>query len=462
MAMDAAMEAKNEWESLPWATRASLFMSIASLISGKYRYLMNASTMLGQSKNAFQAEIDAPCEVVDFLRFGVYYADQIYRQQPEASPEGEALNRLVYRPLEGFVLAVSPFNFTALGANLSTAPAIMGNTVVWKPATTSLLSNYYFMRILTEAGLPAGVINFVPCRGADIGRYVANDSRMAGFHFTGSTEVFRSVWKRIGENIDNYYSYPRLVGETGGKGFLFAHKSADISALISALVRGAFEYSGQKCSALSRAFIPVSIWAQVKERLLKETAKLRAGDVEDFSNFLNAVIDKTSFDKLTKCIDEAKASPDAEVLCGGYDGSVGYFIYPAIIQAKKKEYPTMLEELFGPVLSIYVYDDNDIEEMLKYCDKSTPYALTGSVFAQDRTALAFMESKLLNAAGVFYINDKPTGAVVGQHPFGGSRSSGTNEKTSHPQNLSRWTTAVSVKERITLEEGISYPFMAEK
>ena len=460
LAIERAMAAKQSWEELPWEHRASVFLRAAELIRGKYRYQLNAATMLGQGKVAYQAEIDAPCEITDFLRFNVYYADSIFRNQPENKPA--VWNRMVYRPLEGFVLAVSPFNFTAIGGNLATAPAIMGNTVLWKPASTAVLSNYYLMRVFLEAGLPAGVIQFVPACGSAISRFVISDPRLAGFHFTGSTGVFGSVWRQVGEHIEQYRSYPRLVGETGGKDYIFAHSSADVPALVSAMARGAFEYQGQKCSALSRCFIPQSIWPEVERRLLDVVKGLHTGDVCDFRNFLGAVIDRNAFDELVKYIDAAKASPDAEVLCGGYDGSHGYFVYPTVIRARKKEYPTMLEELFGPVLTVYVYPDEELGEMLDYCNASTPYALTGAIFASDRLAIAEMERRLRHSAGNFYINDKPTGAVVGQQPFGGARGSGTNDKAGSSLNLLRWTSVCTVKECYAPTSEIGYPFMQEE
>ena len=460
MAVEAALAAKESWEMMPWEHRSAIFLHAAELLTKKHRALISAATMLGQSKVAYQAEIDAHCELGDFLRFNAYYMDQIYRQQPESSP-GE-WNRLSYRPLEGFVLAVTPFNFTAIGGNLCTAPAMAGNTVLWKPSQTAALSNYYVMKILIEAGLPAGVINFVPSSGADISRYVVSDPNMSGFHFTGSTGVFNTVWQSIGENIKSYYSYPRLVGETGGKDFIFAHKSANIPALVAAMVRGAFEYQGQKCSALSRAFIPASIWPDLKEQLLAETAQLKVGDTSDFRNFMGAVIDKASFDQLKTNIDDARNSADAEVLCGGYDDSKGYFVYPTIIEAKNKTYKTMLEELFGPVLTVFVYPDEELDDTLRFCDESTPYALTGAIFAQDRQAIVYMERMLRKAAGNFYINDKPTGAVVGQQPFGGARTSGTNDKAGSALNLYRWMSLRTVKENFNPPEEITYPFMAEE
>lgn len=459
-AMDSAMAAKANWETMPWVHRAAIFQRAAHLISSRYRYQLNAATMLGQSKTAYQAEIDAPCEITDFLHFNIYYADNIYREQPEN--KAAVWNRMVYRPLEGFVLAISPFNFTAIGGNLATAPAIMGNTVLWKPAATAVLSNYYLMKVFMEAGLPAGVINFIPASGPDVSQYVISDPRMAGFHFTGSTGVFETIWKHVGENIASYNSYPRLVGETGGKDYVFAHPSADVPSLVSALVRGAFEYQGQKCSALSRCFIPSSLWPRIKEDLLQKTAELKVGDVRDFRNFMGAVIDKKSFSMLKEYIDAAQASRDAEVLCGGYDDSKGWFVYPTIIQAKKKDYPTMVEELFGPVLTLYVYDDEDLDDMLQYCDSSTSYALTGAIYAQDREAIVYMEDKLRHSAGNFYINDKPTGAVVGQQPFGGARGSGTNDKAGSPLNLYRWTSVCTVKECFEPTAQILYPYMSEE
>jgi 1-pyrroline-5-carboxylate dehydrogenase len=459
MAVEAAMAAKEAWELMPWEHRSAIFTRAAQLLSGRHRALINAATMLGQSKTAYQAEIDSTCEVVDFLRFNAYFADQIYKQQPE-SVQG-IWNRISYRPLEGFVLAVTPFNFTAIGANLCTSPALVGNTVLWKPASTAVLSNYYFMKVLMEAGLPAGVINFIPSSGSDM-HHVILDPRLGGFHFTGSTEVFSGVWRQVGENIAKYRSYPRLVGETGGKDFIFAHSSADVPTLVSAMVRGAFEYQGQKCSAMSRTFIPESIWADVKGPLLSETAKLKMGDVRDFRNFMGALIDKKAFEPVKKAIDEANASPDADVLCGGYDDSVGYFVSPTIILAKDRSYPTMSEELFAPVLTIFVYPDDRLDETLRFCDESTPYALTGAVFANDRQAIAHIEQALRHAAGNFYINDKPTGAVVGQQPFGGARGSGTNDKAGSALNLYRWMSLCTVKENFAPPMEIPYPYMAEE
>ena len=423
LAIAAAEAARREWEHMPWEHRASIFLKAADLLTGKYRAKLAASCMLGQSKNPFQAEIDIICELADFLRFNPYYLQEIYKQQP-LSTDG-VWNRVEYRALDGFVAAITPFNFTSIGGNLCTAPAMAGNTVLWKPSSTAVLSNYYFMQILMEAGLPAGVINFLPCRGADFGKIVINHPKMAGFHFTGSTNVFNSIWSQVGQNIANYVTYPRLVGETGGKDFIFAHKSADVEALTSALVLGSFEYQGQKCSAASRAYIPASLWTEVKPRLKKAVAAVTMGDVWDFRNLMNAVIDRNSFNNIKNYVDYAKASPDAEVILGGgCDDSVGFFVEPTVILAKTPTFKTMVEEIFGPVLTIYVYPDAELEETLQACDTATVYGLTGAVFAQDRSAIIKIAEALDHAAGNFYINDKPTGAVVGQQPFGGSRASG--------------------------------------
>ena len=458
-AVEASMRAKAEWEAMPWEHRAAVFLKAADLLAGPWRDRVNAATMLGQSKTAFQAEIDSACELADFLRFNVYFTQQIYAEQPNNTPG--VWNRTEYRPLDGFVAAISPFNFTSIGGNLCTAPAIAGNTVVWKPASTAVLSNYYFCKVLEEAGLPAGVINFVPCRGTDVSKYILTDPRLAGFHFTGSTEVFRSVWSLVGEHIGSYINYPRLVGETGGKDFVFAHKSAQVAPLVTALVRGAFEYQGQKCSAASRAFIPASLWPQVKERMLGEISKLKVGDIQDFSNFMGAVIDANSFETIKGFIDRANQSPEAEVLCGGYDDSKGWFISPTVIQAQKADYESMVKEIFGPVLTVYVYPDEELEKTLELCDTATPYALTGAIFAQDRQAIVEMERRLSNAAGNFYINDKPTGAVIGQQPFGGARASGTNDKAGSLLNMYRWISPRTLKESFVPAETVSYPFMEE-
>jgi len=455
----AALAAKAAWAGMPWEHRASIFLKAADLLTGPWRDRVNAATMLGQSKTCYQAEIDSACELADFLRFNVYYAQEIMKQQPNNAPA--VWNRTEYRPLDGFVAAVTPFNFTSIGGNLSTAPAIMGNVVIWKPSSTAVLSNYYFMKLLEEAGLPAGVINFVPCRGADLSKYVLTDPDMAGFHFTGSTEVFSSVWKLVGGNIHAYRNYPRLVGETGGKDFVFAHPSADADALVSALIRGSFEYQGQKCSAASRAYIPESLWGIVKDKLLSEVAKLKVGDVTDFTSFIGAVIDKKSFDNIKAYVDYAKASPDAEVLCGSLDDSIGYFVKPTVILAKAPDFKTMVEEIFGPVLTIYVYPDEALDETLKACDAASPYALTGAIFAKDREAIVRMEKALSGAAGNFYINDKPTGAVIGQQPFGGARASGTNDKAGSMLNLYRWISPRVIKENFLPAVEIGYPFMKE-
>ncbi len=420
MAIESSLEAKEKWLSMSWLERASIFMKAAELISKKYRYVINAATMLGQGKNAFQAEIDATGEVVDFLRYNVYFAAQIYDQQPKS--ETDTLNRLEYRPLEGFVFAVSPFNFTAIGSNLTTAPAMMGNTIVWKPATTPLLSNYYLMKIYEEAGLPAGVINFIPGQGSLIGNNVLNHKYLAGIHFTGDTDTFKGLWKKVGENLDNYVSYPKLVGETGGKGFIFAHQSADSLELATSMVKGAFEYQGQKCSACSRAYIPKSLWQNVKNHLVAMLSEIKMGDVMDFDNYMNAVIDDGSYINIMNYIDIVKKSNDAEIIFGGKgDKSKGYFIEPTVVLAHTAHFTTMEEEIFGPVLTVYVYEDDKFEETLDICDKTSPYALTGAIFAKDRETLIEMCRKLRYAAGNFYYNDKPSGAMVGLQPFGGAR-----------------------------------------
>ena len=458
-AIAAAEKAKTAWEAMPFEHRAAVFLKAAELLTGPYRDKINAATMLGQSKTVYQAEIDSACELADFFRYNAYYASQIYREQPQNSKG--VWNRVTYRALDGFVLAVTPFNFTSIGGNLPTAPALMGNTVLWKPSSTAVLSNYYLMQLLEEAGLPAGVINFIPSRGADVSRYVLTSPQLAGFHFTGSTDVFRSVWETVGANIRTYASYPRLVGETGGKDFIFAHPTADADALTAAMVRGAYEYQGQKCSAASRAFIPRSLWPRVKEQALGIIETLKVGDVTDFTTFLSAVIDEASFDNIAKHIDLANASPDAAVLCGGYDKSRGYFIYPTLIEAKTPDFVTMQKELFGPVLTVYVYEDERLSETLALCDKGSPYALTGAIFASDRAAIVQMEAALANCAGNFYINDKPTGAVVGQQPFGGARASGTNDKAGSSLNLYRWVSPRAIKETMCPSAAIVYPYMSE-
>lgn len=460
LAIDAALAAKEAWSEMPWEHRAAIFLKSADLLAGPWRNRINAATMLGQSKTVFQAEIDSACELCDFFRYNTYFADQIYSQQPE-SAHG-VWNRLEYRPLDGFVMAITPFNFTSIGGNLPSAPALMGNVSLWKPSSTAVLSNYYVMRMFMEAGLPDGVINFIPSRGTDISKYVLTHPMLAGFHFTGSTEVFSGVWTTVGNNIATYAGYPRIVGETGGKDFIFAHKTADVNGLVAAMVRGAYEYQGQKCSAASRAFIPASIWDDVKNGMTAIMDTLKQGDVRDFSTFLSAVIDKNSFDNIAKYIDLANESPDAEVIRGGYDGSQGYFIKPTLIRALKPDFPTMIKELFGPVLTVYVYDDEKLDETLEICDTATAYALTGAIWAQDRDALVHMEKKLRNAAGNFYINDKPTGAVVGQQPFGGARASGTNDKAGSALNLYRWCSPRCIKETFAPSTDITYPYMMEE
>ena len=459
LAIDASIKAQKEWRSLRWEERAGIFLKAAELLSTKYRYAINAGSMLSTSKTAFQAEIDAACELIDFLRFNVYYAQQIYQEQPLHHSKG-IWNYVQQRPLEGFVLAVTPFNFTAIAGNLPTSPAIMGNVAIWKPASSCVYTPYLFMKILQEAGLPDGVINFVPGPGSVVGPLCMDSADFAGIHFTGSTAVFQDMWKTVGSNIEKYKSYPRIVGETGGKDFIFAHNSADVKALATALVRGAFEYQGQKCSAASRAYIPRSIWDAVNTELGEQVGRIKMGPTDDFSCFFNAVIDKGAFADITEYIDYAKQSEDAEIIYGGnYDDSVGYFIEPTVILAKKPDFRTMEEEIFGPVLTLYIYDDEKYEETLELCDQTSPYALTGAVFATERTAVSLAMAKLENAAGNFYVNDKPTGAVVGQQPFGGGRASGTNDKAGSYTNLLRWVSPRTVKENFVPPTDFPYPFM---
>ncbi|WP_149524879.1 L-glutamate gamma-semialdehyde dehydrogenase [Sphingobacterium hotanense] len=461
-AIDAALAAKNDWENLPWEQRAAIFLKAAELISSKYRYKLNAATMLGQSKNAYQAEIDSACEIADFLRFNVKYMSEIYQQQPPISPKN-VWNRVEQRPLEGFVFALTPFNFTAIAGNLPTSAAMMGNVVVWKPSNTQIYSANVLMQIFKEAGVPDGVINLVYVSGPEAGDVIFKHPDFAGIHFTGSTGVFQDIWKTIGENIHVYKTYPRIVGETGGKDFILAHPSADLDVLNTALVRGAFEFQGQKCSAASRAYVPKSLWEDLKKSMERDIKSFRIGGTEDFSNFINAVIDEKSFDKITKYIDRAKESKDAEVVIGGeYDKSKGYFIHPTVILAKKGDYETLSEELFGPVLTIYVYDDNKWEETLKLVDETSIYALTGSIIAQDRYAIEEATHYLRNAAGNFYINDKCTGAVVGQQPFGGARGSGTNDKAGSMINLLRWVSPRTIKETFNPDTDYRYPFLSEE
>ena len=457
-AIAAALVARKAWTEMPMEHRVSIFLKAADLIAGPMRYKVNAATMLGQSKTVYQAEIDT-CELIDFLRFNVYYLQQIYDRQPNNTPN--VWNRIEYRPLEGFVTAISPFNFTSIGANLPTAPAIAGNVVLWKPATTAVLSNYYVMQALMAAGLPAGVINFVPSRGSDMSKYVLSDPNLAGFHFTGSTEVFSGVYSLVGENIKKYKTYPRLVGETGGKDFIFAHNSADVPGLVAALTRASYEYQGQKCSAASRAFVPASIWPQVKEGMLAEIEKIKIGDITDFTNLMGAVIDASAFKTNKEYIDYAKASEDAEVICGGYDDSKGYFVYPTLIEAKKPDFKTMVEEIFGPVMTVYVYPDDKLDETLASCDTATSYGLSGAIFADDRESIVKMEDALKGTAGNFYINDKPTGAVIGQQPFGGARASGTNDKAGSEINMYRWLSPRTIKELRVPCLDVTYPYMVE-
>jgi len=457
-AIDAALEAKDSWASMPWQARSAIFLKAAELLAGPYRDKMNAATMLAQSKNAMQAEIDAACEMVDFFKFNVQFMSEIYAQQPPENSPG-VWNQLEYRPLEGFVFALTPFNFTSICANLCAAPAMMGNTVVWKPAETQIYSAQVIMELFKEAGLPDGVINLVFVDGPTTGDVVFNHKDFAGIHFTGSTGVFRHIWKTIGNNIEKYRSYPRIVGETGGKDFVMVHKSANVKQVNTALVRGSFEYQGQKCSAASRAYIPKSMWPELKPMLIENTDKLKMGTTEDFSNFVNAVIDRKSFTKLAKYIDEAKAASDAEVIAGGsYDDTEGYFVRPTIIETSNPKYATMCDELFGPVLTIHVYEDDKFEETMELLDSTSEYALTGSIFAQDRNDINLALYKLRNAAGNFYINDKPTGAVVGQQPFGGARGSGTNDKAGSTVNLLRWTSMRTIKETFVAPKSYEYPF----
>jgi 1-pyrroline-5-carboxylate dehydrogenase len=460
MAIEASLQAHKLWESFSWFERASITLKAAELIAKKYRSRINAATMLGQGKSAYQAEIDATCETTDFLRFNAHYISDIYHEQPHSDPG--IINRLEYRPLEGFVFAVSPFNFTAIASNLNLAPILMGNTTVWKPASTSVLSNYVLMEIFREAGLPDGVINFIPGQGAMIGNTVFNHKYLAGLHFTGSNGTFNNLWLSAAGNLAKYRSYPRIVGETGGKDFILVHESADADEVATAMVRGAFEYQGQKCSAASRAYIPESLWPGIKERIGDMISAITIGDVRDFSNFMNAVIDEKSFNNIVEYIEGAKKSPDAEVIFGGgYDKTKGYFIEPTIIQANDPHYVTMEEEIFGPVLTVFVYRNNKFSDTLDIVDETSPYGLTGSIFAKDRYVLTQAADHLKYAAGNLYFNDKPTGAVVGQQPFGGSRQSGTNDKSGSHLNLLRWTNPRTIKETLIPPTDFRYPFMKE-
>lgn len=460
MAVSAAMEASRSWANTPWTIRASILLKAAELISTKYRSRVNASTMLGQSKNIFQSEIDAVCETIDFLKYNVSYAGKIYQFQPKSA--FNQLNRMEFRPLEGFVFAVSPFNFTSIAANLNSAPVMMGNTTVWKPATTALLSNHYLMQILMEAGLPDGVINFVPGQGSMMGKEVLASPDMAGIHFTGSNNTFNTLWSQVAENLKSYKSYPRLIGETGGKDFIFAHPSADTTELAANAIMGAFEYQGQKCSAASRMYIPESLWDETTRKMVEMAEEITVGDVKDPKNFMNAVIDKKAFDSISSYIDYARESPDAEIITGGtYDDSQGYFIRPTIIVTSNPRFKTMEEEIFGPVLTLYRYKDNELDQTIELCDTTSPYGLTGAVFSRDRLAAARICNKLRYAAGNFYINDKPTGAIVGLQPFGGSRGSGTNDKAGGEFNLIRWVTPRTIKETFIPATGYKYPYMKE-
>src|SRR2546428_98306 len=459
-AIAAAREAWRDWSAWGFEQRAAVFLKAADLLATRYRPIVNGATMLGQSKTAHQAEIDAACELIDFFRFNVHYAERIYAEQP-LSVAG-VWNYLDYRPLEGFVYAITPFNFTSIGGNLPTAPAIMGNTVVWKPAATAVLSNYFIMRLLAEAGLPPGVINFVPGPSVQVSERVLADRAFAGIHFTGSTEVFQALWKQAAANLTSYAAYPRLVGETGGKDFILAHPSADPDVLATGMLRGAFEYQGQKCSAASRAYVPDALWSQVRDRMLEMLAEVKVGDPADFRNFMGAVIDRKAFDKIKAYIDAAKQAPGVKVLFGGgADDTDGYFIEPTVLEAQDPAYRTMCEEIFGPVLSVHVYPAARWAETLRLVDETSPYALTGAIFARDRRAVEEAKDVLRYAAGNFYVNDKPTGAVVGQQPFGGARASGTNDKAGSLLNLIRWVSPRALKENFVPPPSFRYPFMAE-
>lgn len=459
-AIDAALGAKEAWANLSWEHRASIFLKAADLLAGPYRAKINASTMLAQSKNAFQAEIDAACEFIDFLKFNVQYMTQIYADQPGSNPG--MWNRLEYRPLEGFVFAITPFNFTSIAGNLPASAALMGNTTIWKPAYTQVYSAQVIMEVFEEAGLPPGVINLILVDGPDAGDVIFNHPDFAGLHFTGSTAVFQHLWKTIGTNIHKYKSYPRIVGETGGKDFIIAHSSSNAKEVSTAITRGAFEFQGQKCSAASRAYIPSNIWDEVKSGIVADLKTFKMGDPEDFSNFINAVIDERAFDKIADFIDQAKNSSDAEIIAGGgYDKSKGYFIEPTVVVTKDPKFTTMCEEIFGPVMTIYVYEPEDFEKTLELVDSTSPYALTGAIFSKDRYAAELATKKLVNAAGNFYINDKPTGAVVGQQPFGGGRASGTNDKAGSMINLLRWVSPRTIKETFVPAKDYKYPFLNE-
>ncbi len=458
LAIDAAAKAWDDWSRWPWEERAGVVLRAAELLAGPWRDTLNASTMLGQSKTAYQAEIDAACESIDFLRFNVEFMTRIYSEQPISS-QG-VWNRMEYRPLEGFVFAVTPFNFTAIAANLTSSPALMGNTVVWKPAGTAMLSAFYVMRLFQEAGLPDGVINLLYGPGATIGDAALGSKHLAGIHFTGSTPVFNGMWRNVGENMASYRNYPRIVGETGGKDFIVAHPSADLEALATAIVRGSFEYQGQKCSAASRVYAPSNLWPELRERLQEQVATIKMGDVADFSNFMGAVIDGASFRTQVDAIEEAKANAESDIIVGGgYDDSRGFFVQPTVIETRDPNFRLMRDELFGPVVTTYVYDEKKFDDTLELIDRSAPYGLTGAVFSEDRAAIETAKSRLRYAAGNFYVNDKPTGAVVGQQPFGGSRASGTNDKAGSMWNLIRWVSPRSIKETFTPPRDYRYPFM---
>ncbi len=459
-AVKSAVEAQRDWGHWRFEDRAAVFLKAAELLATVHRQLLNASTMLGQSKTAFQAEIDSACELIDFLRFNVHYAERIYREQPESA--AGTWNRLDHRPLEGFVYAITPFNFTAIGGNLPTAPALMGNAVVWKPAGSATLSNWHFYRLLAEAGLPPGVINFLPGDAIAVSRTLLADRHLAGIHFTGSTAVFQSLWRTVGENLEQYAGYPRIVGETGGKDFIVAHRSADAEALAVAMVRGAYEYQGQKCSAASRAYVPDTLWPEVRDRVVGMIGDIRMGDVADFRNFMGAVIDRRAFERIRGYLDQAKQDPGVRIVAGGgTDDSVGWFVEPTLLQVEDPAYRTMCEEIFGPVLTVHVYPAAKWSETLALVDRTGPYALTGAIFSQDRAAVAEADRALRYSAGNYYVNDKPTGAVVGQQPFGGGRASGTNDKAGSVLNLLRWVSPRAIKETFAPPKDYRYPFMAE-
>ncbi len=460
-AVDAAEKAKRQWGEMPWDSRAIVFLKAAELLAGKYRQTLNAATMLNMSKTPNQAEVDSACELIDFWRFNPHFMEEVYGDQPMSTPG--VLNYMEHRPLDGFVMALTPFNFTCIAGNLPTAPALMGNTVVWKPASAAVLPAYFIMKILEEAGLPPGVINMVLGPGPVVGPPALNDIRLGGIHFTGSTYVFSTIWLAIGSDIRKYVSYPRIVGETGGKDFIFAHASADIDTLITALLRGAFEYQGQKCSAASRAYIPDSLWPEVKKQLAGQVGDIKMGDVTDFRNFMGAIIDRKAFETISDYIEYAKSSAEMEIIIGGgHDDSKGYFIEPTVVLSKDPKSKLMAEEIFGPVLTVYVYPENEYDQTLELCDQTSPYALTGSIFALERGAIVKAMNTLRYAAGNFYVNDKPTGAVVGQQPFGGSRASGTNDKAGSWLNLERWVSPRTIKETFLPPRDFRYPYMQEK